>query len=238
MMQSQENVRSIFNSVSKKYDLMNDLMSLGLHRLWKRHFCSYVENLNSKIIDVASGSGDIAHYLYKKAQKQNTSPDITLSDINENMLELAKEKFFNSGLYDNFKYVIADSSSLPFADNTFDYYTVAFGIRNMENIQLVLNEAHRILKPGGKFLCLEFSKPSLTMIKKLYDIYSFKIIPKIGKYIAKDQNAYEYLVESIRAFPDQNIFASMMEKAGFKVCSFENINFSISSIYYGYKNKM
>jgi demethylmenaquinone methyltransferase/2-methoxy-6-polyprenyl-1,4-benzoquinol methylase len=228
-------IKEVFSSVADKYDLMNDLMSMGVHRIWKKKFCRLVENLDSKILDVASGSGDIAFKLYQKAIEKGYTPHITLSDINPAMLQLAKDRAINNNILNNLEFLVADATCLPFDDCSFDYYTIAFGIRNIPDINEALKEAYRVLKPKSKFLCLEFSKPTAPLVKNFYDIYSDCIIPKIGGMVAGNEQAYEYLVESIRQFPDQNIFVSMMQSAGFKVAYFENLHFSIASIYVGYK---
>jgi demethylmenaquinone methyltransferase/2-methoxy-6-polyprenyl-1,4-benzoquinol methylase len=228
-------IKEVFDNVASKYDLMNDLMSLGTHRLWKNKFCSLVGNLDSKILDVASGSGDIAFRLYNNAAKIGQKPHIILSDVNENMLQLAKDKAIDNNILSGLEYVLADATALPFDDNSFDYYTIAFGIRNIPDIHTTLSEAYRVLKPRSKFLCLEFSKPTAPLIRHMYDLYSDKVIPKIGEVVAGNIEAYEYLVNSIREFPDQNIFISMMQGAGFKNTYFQNLSFSIASIYVGYK---
>ena len=227
MIYKQDFIQEIFSNVANKYDLMNDLMSFGLHRLWKKRFCKLVDNPNSKILDVASGTGDIAFILHKKA----TDPDITLCDLNEEMLNIAKGRAIDKNLLSGLNYVIANAISLPFENDTFDYYTIAFGIRNIPDKHLALKEAYRVLKPRSKFLCMEFSAP--RCFKKAYDTYSFKAIPMIGQLIAKNRQAYEYLVESIREFPAQNIFIDMMYSAGFKISSFQNL--PLVSIYIGYK---
>ena len=228
-------IASIFSRIAPKYDLMNDVMSFSLHRHWKKELCSYVKNLNAKILDVACGSGDISFELYRRGQKLALQPKIVLSDVNAQMLQLAKDRAINQNMIDVFEFVQADACALPFEDNSFDYYTIAFGIRNIVEIEQALSEAYRVLKPGARFLCLEFSKPSMPIFKNFYKIYSEKIIPKMGKWIANDQQAYQYLVDSIRAFPDQNIFIAMMQRAGFKFSYCKNLSFSIASIYVGYK---
>jgi demethylmenaquinone methyltransferase/2-methoxy-6-polyprenyl-1,4-benzoquinol methylase len=231
-----EFINDIFSKVAGKYDLMNDVMSFGVHRLWKKQFCKLVTNLEGEILDVASGSGDIAFTLYKQAKRRFLHPRITLSDINPSMLNLAKNKAINAGWLDkNLQFVEADATKLPFADSSFDYYTIAFGIRNVIDKQNALNEAWRVLKPNAKFLCLEFSKPTALGFKDLYRLYCDHIIPKFGAHVADSQEAYQYLVESIRQFPDQHIFTSMMRQAGFKIASFQNLHLSLATIYVGYK---
>jgi demethylmenaquinone methyltransferase/2-methoxy-6-polyprenyl-1,4-benzoquinol methylase len=228
-------IKEIFSSVAGKYDLMNDLMSLGVHRIWKKQFCSLVKNLDSKILDVASGSGDIAFRLRENGIRNGLNPHITLSDVNAEMLQVARDKAIDKNILTGLEFVEADATALPFADNEFDYYTIAFGIRNIPDINGALKEAYRVLKPKSKFLCLEFSKPTLPLVKNIYDAYSDYVIPAIGDKVSGNREAYQYLVDSIRAFPDQNIFISMMQNAGFKISYFQNLHFSIASIYVGYK---
>ncbi len=228
-------IKQIFSEVAEKYDLMNDLMSFGIHRIWKKQFCNLIKNLDSKILDVASGSGDIAFRLYDKALNDGITPQITLSDVNAEMLQLAKDKAIDRNILDKLDFVVADATNLPFDNNSFNYYTIAFGIRNIPDIQNALNESYRVLKPKSKFLCLEFSKPTMPIFSDFYRMYSDNVIPKIGETVANNRAAYEYLVDSIKAFPDQNIFLSMMQKAGYKISYFQNLSGSIASIYVGYK---
>lgn len=229
-------VNEVFSNVVNKYDLMNDLMSLGVHRLWKAKFCENVDELNSNILDVAGGTGDIALKLKsiarKKAKKQN---EITLCDINPDMLTEARNKAIDKNFLKGINYICGDAEKLPFADNSFDYYTIAFGIRNVLRMDIALNEAYRVLKKGGKFLCLEFSQIEHKVIKQFYDFYSFNIIPKIGKLAANNEDAYKYLVESINLFPDQEKFAVMIKQAGFTRVSYQNLTFGIAAIHTGYK---
>lgn len=232
--QKQSLVNEIFDSVSSKYDIMNDVMSFGMHRLWKDEFCKKIPNLNSKIIDVASGTGDIAFKLIKRAKIHNQSLDIILCDINQNMLDIAKDKAIDNNIL-NLKYVCADAQNLPFEDNSFDYYTIAFGIRNTKSIEKVLLEAHRVLKPSGKFLCLEFSKVNCQMLEKFYKFYSFNIIPKIGKQITGNYDAYKYLIESIELFPESYDFATMISEAGFNNVNYNTLTFGVVAIHSGYK---
>jgi ubiquinone/menaquinone biosynthesis methyltransferase len=223
-------VGEVFSSVASKYDLMNDLMSLGIHRLWKRKFVSLLQK-DKKLLDVASGTADIAKLYYKKC----TKPDITLSDINQDMLNLGRENLLNQNIYKGLNFVCANAEDLPFNDCEFDYYTISFGIRNVTNIAKVLKEAHRVLKPGGRFLCMEFAKVDNPCLHSVYDLYLDKIIPNIGEYVAKDKASYKYLAESIKLFPKQEIFIKMVEDAGFSICSYENLSFGIVAIYSGFK---
>jgi len=228
-------ISDVFTAVAGKYDIMNDAMSFGLHRLWKKKFCSLVTDPGAKILDVATGSGDIAFILYKRALSLGLNPNIIGLDINPAMLSLAKVKKLEQNITSGLDFVEADSTELPFEDNYFDYYTISFGIRNIPDIDKALQEAHRVLKPGGKFLCMEFGKPYLPGIKQAYNCYSGYLIPSMGKLIAHNKDAYQYLVDSIRAFPDRKKFLSMMQAAGFKIACGKNLSFSIASIYEGYK---
>lgn len=228
-------VGEVFSGVADKYDLMNDLMSAGIHRLWKKQFCDLIPNLNSTILDVAGGSGDIALRLAKRANLQNKQAKITVCDINPDMLETARNKAINQNLLHDIEYVCADGEKLPFADNSFDYYTISFGIRNTTDMNKVLKEAFRVLKPLGKFLCLEFSKVEPKILQKFYDFYIFNIVPKIGEIVAKDRPAYQYLAESIHLFPDQEHFKVMIQDAGFSKVAYRNLTMGIAAIHSGYK---
>jgi demethylmenaquinone methyltransferase / 2-methoxy-6-polyprenyl-1,4-benzoquinol methylase len=229
-------VADVFSSVASKYDLMNDLMSFGIHRCWKEKFCSQIPNLNSTILDSAAGSGDIALKIRKKADKYGAiNNKIIISDINEDMLALARGKAIDNNFLDRIDYIVADAENLPVENDAIDYYTISFGIRNVTNISKVLQEAFRVLKPGGKFLCLEFSSPSAKELRALYNFYSFNIIPKIGKFIANNEEAYNYLVESINLFPNQQEFKLLIEEAGFERVSYQNLSLGIAAIHTGYK---
>lgn len=228
-------VRDIFSNVASKYDLMNDLMSLGVHRLWKDEFVRKITNLNSNILDVASGTGDIAFRIMRLAKLQNMAPKLTLCDINQDMLTIARNRAIDNNILTGPEYICADAEKLPFADNIFDYYTIAFGIRNIPKIDQALKEAYRVLKPNGRFLCLEFSKIEHDCLSKIYDFYSFNIIPKIGKIIADNEAAYQYLVESINLFPDQDSFGVMLKDAGFSNVNYKNLTFGVTAIHTGDK---
>ena len=229
-------VDSVFSDVANKYDLMNDLMSLGVHRLWKDEFCRMIPNLNSKILDVAGGTGDIAFRLKENGKKQNHNPHITVCDINEEMLKECSDRAVNRNILDNFDIVVGDAEKLPFPDNSFDYYTIAFGIRNVINIENALSEAYRVLKPTGKFLCLEFSKVQNDLIRPIYDFYSFKLIPSIGQCVTQNKDAYRYLAESISLFPNQDDFKTMIQDAGFSDVKYKNLTFGVAAIHYGFKS--
>ena len=224
-------VDDIFSSVANKYDLMNDLMSAGLHRLWKRQFIKQIKILpESKIIDMASGTGDIAIKILQKY----SDVDIVLCDRNLEMLEIAQSRLINKNLI-SAKIVCADAEKLPFPDNYFDYYTIAFGIRNVMNIPAVLQESYRILKPGGKFICLEFSHMKNQCLNKIYEMYSNKVIPFIGEKVTKNRAAYEYLVESIKNFPNAEIFKEMISEAQFDNVSYKSLSAGIAAIHQGFK---
>lgn len=230
-----ELIQDLFSKVANKYDVMNDLMSLGLHRLWKDELVRQIANLQSQILDVASGTGDVAFRLKKRAALRGSICHITLCDINPDMLRIARERAINSNILQGLEYVTSSAEQLPFPDNSFEYYTISFGIRNVANINQALKEAYRVLKPMGKFLCLEFSKVENEWLKPIYEFYSFNIIPKIGKMIADNESAYRYLVESISNFPDQDKFSVMIKDAGFSKVSYKNLTGSITAIHSGYK---
>jgi len=229
-------VKNIFSNVAKKYDLMNDLMSAGTHRLWKNNMINCIDFFdNIKIIDVAGGTGDIAFRIAKKAQEKNLNYQIEVVDINSQMLEVGRSRAIDMNLFSHLNFVENDGENLKFADESFDVFTIAFGIRNFTNIDKGLQEAHRVLKKGGKFICLEFSKVEDIFIQKIYDTYSFKIIPKIGEVILKDHDSYQYLVESIRKFPDQKSFTKLIENAGFSRVGYQNLTFGACAIHWGFK---
>jgi ubiquinone/menaquinone biosynthesis methyltransferase len=240
-------VKKIFSNVANKYDLMNDLMSLSIHRIWKNemikevYFCKQDKLTNKKtnnyqIIDVAGGTGDIAFRIAKKSIKEHINSDIKIVDINQEMLEVGKERNINNHGFNNLEFILGDGENLNFSSNNFNFYTIAFGIRNFTNIDNGLKEANRVLKKGGKFICLEFSKVNDYFLQKLYDCYSFKIIPKIGELVLKDRDSYQYLVESIRRFPNQDDFAQMIKEAGFVDVSYKNLSFGAATIHIGYKS--
>ncbi|OLY84939.1 2-methoxy-6-polyprenyl-1,4-benzoquinol methylase, mitochondrial [Smittium mucronatum] len=243
-------VGSVFSNVATKYDIMNDAMSGGIHRLWKDHFIRKMAPLpGTKLLDVAGGTGmpwslywDIAErFLNYELQKYNDSKStVHMVDINPDMLNEGKKRFSNSiwEKNDQINFSVGNAEDLSFIpDNSFDVYTIAFGIRNCTHIENVVKEAHRVLKKGGCFMCLEFSKVHNPIISEIYDVFSFKLIPEIGNIIANDRDSYKYLVESIRNFPDQETFAKIIRNAGFFVSSpgYENLTFGVASIHTGYK---
>ena len=211
-------VSDLFSRVSNEYDVMNDVMSFGLHRCWKK---SFIEKLalkpNMKILDVAGGTGDIAIRIAK--DKAYLSPQVTVCDLTYEMVRQGKNKAINAGVLD-IEWHIGNAEKLPYADASFDRVTIAFGLRNVTNKDAALNEMARVLKPGGTLGCLEFSPPE-GALKPFYDLYSFKIIPWVGEQIAKDRDAYQYLVESIRQFPKPSILREMMLNRGFSICIYE-----------------
>ena len=238
-------VRGVFDSVADNYDLMNDLMSGGVHRLWKDRLVRMIRpKPGLKYLDVAGGTGDIAFRLRRGLEKQtkqsplpNPPPqgggDIVVCDLNEHMLDVGRARAIDKAWLDGFEWVTGNAEDLPFPDSAFDVYTIAFGLRNVTRIDTALKEAARVLRPGGRFFCLEFSHVQEPLIAKAYDLFSFKIIPRIGKIIAKDEDSYQYLVESIRKFPKQKELAQRMESAGLKNVGFTNLSAGISTIHFG-----
>jgi demethylmenaquinone methyltransferase / 2-methoxy-6-polyprenyl-1,4-benzoquinol methylase len=236
--EKQSLVESIFSNVASKYDLMNDLMSGGAHRLWKNQMLNQIDfdkNKNYKIIDVAGGTGDIAFRIAKKANQNNIKAKINIVDINQEMLDEGKKKAINLNLFNQVNFNRCNGESLDYNENNFDYYTIAFGIRNFTNIDTGLKEAYRVLNKGGKFICLEFSKVNNEILSKVYDTYSFNIIPRVGGLVLNDKDSYQYLVESIRKFPNQEKFKEMIDAAGFKNCSYKSLSFGAVAIHVGYK---
>jgi demethylmenaquinone methyltransferase/2-methoxy-6-polyprenyl-1,4-benzoquinol methylase len=228
-------VDKVFYDVAKKYDLMNDVMSFGIHRLWKDEFCRMIPDLNSNILDVAGGTGDIAFRIKNRGKKQNKDPHVIVCDINKEMLKLCMDKAIDNNILTNFDIVLADAEKLPFLDNSFDYYTIAFGIRNVISLENTLAEAYRVLKPTGKFICLEFSKVKNDFVRQLYDFYSFNLIPSIGQVITNNKSAYKYLAESISLFPSQEDFRELIQKAGFIDTGYKSLTHGVVAIHYGYK---
>jgi demethylmenaquinone methyltransferase/2-methoxy-6-polyprenyl-1,4-benzoquinol methylase len=225
-------VRDVFSKVAAKYDIMNDLMSAGVHRLWKRSFVGRIApKAHHKILDVGGGTGDISFLMYKASG----GADITVSDINPEMLKVGEARAADRGLLGKLQWKEVNAETVPFEDNTFDIYTIAFALRNVTHIDKALAEAYRVLKPGGRFFCLEFSKPAYEPLQKLYDAFSFKVIPHIGAMVANDRESYQYLVESIRQFPHQQGLKIRMEDAGFKQVKFENLSGGIAAIHSGVK---
>jgi demethylmenaquinone methyltransferase/2-methoxy-6-polyprenyl-1,4-benzoquinol methylase len=231
-------VSSVFKRVAKSYDLMNDLMSLGIHRLWKKELIQMLRpRPHMHLLDMAGGTGDIAFRFLEACAPFNPSSHVTVCDQNEAMLLEGKRKAINQGILKNIDWVVSDAAVLPFADNTFDAYTISFGLRNVTEIEKALQEAHRVLKPGGQFFCLDFSKVTSEPLEKLYAFYSFQIIPRVGALVAKDKEAYQYLVESIARFPDQSTLAQMIQGAGFDQVTWRNLSQGIVAIHSGIKKR-
>ena len=226
-------VAEVFHSVASKYDVMNDLMSFGIHRLWKRITMEYVRpRPGQKMLDLAGGTGDLTAMISPKVGPKGM---VVLSDINASMLNVGRDRLLDDGIVDNVRYVQANAQSLPFPDNYFDCITIAFGLRNVTDKDQALASMYRILKPGGKLLVLEFSKPVLPGLAKIYDFYSFKVLPQMGKIVANDADSYRYLAESIRMHPDQESLREMMLQAGFDRCDYVNMTGGVVALHRGYK---
>jgi demethylmenaquinone methyltransferase/2-methoxy-6-polyprenyl-1,4-benzoquinol methylase len=226
-------VGAVFDSVAGKYDVMNDVMSLGIHRLWKR-FAIELSGVRkgSRVLDLAGGTGDLAARL---ARIVGADGEVVLADINAAMLEHGRARLLDEGIAGNVRFVQANAECLPFPDNYFDCITIAFGLRYVTDKDAALRSMYRVLKPGGRLLVLEFSKPTLPGLAPLYDLYSFKLLPLMGKLIANDAESYKYLAESIRMHPDQNTLRAMMETAGFEDCSYHNLSGGIVALHRGFK---
>jgi len=224
-------VHEVFESVAGKYDLMNDLMSLGVHRLWKRDFVANSGvRLGHQVLDLAGGTGDIAALLCERVGK---SGRVVLSDINEAMLEVGRQRLEDRGITGNISYSLANAEKLPFGDGEFDAVTIAFGLRNVTDKDAALREIFRVLRPGGKALILEFSQVQPELLKKMYHSYSFGILPVLGKLVAGDEDSYRYLAESIRQHPPQEELAEMMRSAGFEEVRFRNLTGGVVAIHSG-----
>lgn len=225
-------VRAVFDSVADNYDLMNDLMSFGVHRLWKRYTINMAAiRPGQKILDLAGGTGDLAKLM---AGQVGADGRIILSDINAAMLGNGRARLLDDGIAGNIAFAQANAEQLPFADNSFDLVTMAFGLRNVTDKQRALESIFRVVKPGGRLLVLEFSKPAAAL-KPAYDFYSFGVLPALGRLVAKDADSYRYLAESIRKHPDQETLKGMMEQAGFEDCDYHNLSSGIVAIHRGYK---
>lgn len=226
-------VADVFHSVAAKYDVMNDLMSFGIHRIWKRITMEYVRpRPGQKMLDLAGGTGDLSA---KMSPKVGNNGLVVLSDINESMLRVGRDRLIDKGVVGNMRYVQANAQCLPFPDNYFDCVTIAFGLRNVTHKDQALSSIYRVLKPGGKLLVLEFSKPIVPGLNSIYDFYSFKILPQMGKAVANDAESYQYLAESIRMHPDQNSLKEMMLEAGFDRVDYVNMTGGIVALHRGYK---
>ena len=230
--EKQKKVAGVFHSVAQKYDVMNDLMSLGIHRLWKR-FTIEMSGVRSgdRVLDLAGGTGDLTA---KFSRIVGPNGQVILSDINDSMLKVGRERLVDRGIVGNVEYVQANAECLPFPDNYFNAITIAFGLRNVTDKDKALRSMYRVLKPGSPLLVLEFSKPD-KMLSPIYDAYSFKLLPLMGKLIANDAESYQYLAESIRMHPDQETLKGMMQDAGFERCEYFNLTGGIVALHRGYK---
>jgi len=272
--EKEEKVYEVFENVASTYDLMNDVMSAGVHRLWKDHFMDRLgPSPGDRLIDVAGGTGDIAFRFLNYVENQKSDediwapqvpdylvesefpsmsssesssdsenessgaaqPSVTVCDINQAMLDVGKERATKNNTYSGVEWLQGNAECLPVPDNQYDAYTIAFGIRNCTHIDRVLSEAYRVLKPGGRFMCLEFSYVSNPVLRTLYDGYSFQVIPVMGQLVAGDWKSYQYLVESIRNFPKQDEFSALIEEAGFRAVTYENLQFGVAAIHSGFK---
>ena len=225
-------VQGVFGSVASKYDIMNDVMSMGIHRIWKDAMMDWIApRAGQRLLDVAGGTGDISFRFLKRAGYGHA----TVCDLTEPMLIEGRKRAEADQMADQLNWVVGDAMALPFDDNTFDVYTISFGIRNVTRPQDALNEAYRVLKPGGRLMVLEFSHIPNDMMQWMYDKYSFNFIPTMGKIIANDLDSYKYLVESIRKFPDQDTFLNMVCAAGFENAKYRNLTMGIACLHSGWK---
>lgn len=251
-------VRGVFDSVADNYDIMNDLMSGGIHRLWKDHLIRRIRpKAGLSYLDVAGGTGDIAFKIHKKlsaserqvayGEKINTNGDahppacgydgsITLCDLNWDMLRVGRDRAIDKGNLNEFQWITGNAETLPLPDASVDVYTIAFGLRNVTRIDDALKEAYRVLKPGGRFYCLEFSHVENPVISNIYDKFSYHVIPKVGELVAKDRDSYQYLVESIRKMPTQENLKQRLSDSGFTKTSYENLTFGVAAIHFGQKD--
>ncbi len=226
-------VANVFNSVAQKYDIMNDVMSMGIHRVWK--FITVEMSgvrPGHRVLDLAGGTGDLTA---KFSKLVGETGEVVLSDINDAMLSVGRDKLINKGLVNNIRYVQANAEMLPFPDNHFNAITIGFGLRNVTDKAKALKEMHRVLKPGGRLLVLEFSKPENEALAKVYDWYSFNLLPKMGQLITQDAESYQYLAESIRMHPDQETLKQMMHDAGFDEVDYQNMTGGIVALHRGFK---
>ena len=227
-------VRGVFDSVASRYDLMNDLMSMGIHRLWKR-FAVELSGVRAgqQVLDLASGTGDLAERFAGLVGPEGL---VMMTDINANMLRTGRDRMLDHGHAGNVQYAQVNAEQLPFPDNSFDCITIGFGLRNVTDKQKALEAMYAALKPGGRALVLEFSHPVNKPLQKLYDLYSFTLLPKIGKLVVDDEESYRYLAESIRMHPDQESLKEMMEAAGFEKCDYHNLTGGVVAIHRGFKS--
>lgn len=231
--QKAQKVAEVFHSVAARYDVMNDLMSFGIHRLWKRYTIEMAGvRPGQKILDIAGGTGDLAKAFSKRVGETG---NVILSDINASMLGVGRDRLIDAGLFQNLDFVQANAECLPFADNSFDLLTISFGLRNVTDKDSALRSMFRVLKPGGRLLVLEFSKPVIEPLSKAYDAYSFSVLPALGQIITQDPDSYRYLAESIRMHPDQETLKGMMEAAGFERTDYHNLTGGIVALHRGFK---
>ncbi|MBV9656397.1 MAG: class I SAM-dependent methyltransferase [Acetobacteraceae bacterium] len=224
-------VRAVFDSVAPRYDLMNDLMSLGVHRVWKRIFIgALAPRSNRTLLDLAGGTGDISF-----GWRRLGGGPVLLTDINASMLAVAQRRAVGAALIAGISPLVADAERLPLPDRVVDTVSIAFGLRNCTDKAAVLAEAYRVLKPGGRFLCLEFSRLQVAVAEPLYEAWSFRVLPRLGQFVARDRDSYQYLAESIRTFPDQQTLAAMMDGAGFRRVSYRNLSGGIAAIHAGWR---
>jgi demethylmenaquinone methyltransferase/2-methoxy-6-polyprenyl-1,4-benzoquinol methylase len=226
-------VHEVFTNVASKYDIMNDVMSMGIHRVWKDAMMDWLApRPDQHLLDVAGGTGDVAFRFLSRA---GSTARATVLDMTASMLEEGRKRAEAEQLSERLEWIVGDAMALPFEANTFDVYTISFGIRNVTRIPDALSEAYRVLKPGGRLMVLEFSQLPNPAMQKAYDLYSFNVIPTMGKIIANDRDSYQYLVESIRKFPDQETFASMIREAGFDQVKYRNLTMGIAALHSGWK---
>lgn len=231
--EKEKKVGEVFHSVAQNYDLMNNLMSLGIHHLWKKFTVELSQvRPGHSVLDLAGGSGDLTRLLAKKV---GNTGQVILTDINSAMLHVGRDRLLDEGLFQNISFVQGNAQSLPFADNSFHCITIAFGLRNVTDKQEALRSMYRVCKPGGKLMVLEFSAPTVPGLKPVYDWYSFNVIPKVGKYFAQDEASYQYLAESIRMHPNQIDLKEMIEQAGFEDCYYHNLTGGIVALHIAYK---
>lgn len=231
--EKQKKVRDVFESVAQRYDLMNDLMSFGIHRLWKR-WAAYTQHVRPGhcVLDLAGGSGDMAYLMSRKVGPKG---HVVLADINENMLHVGRDRLLDRGLYAPIDFVQANAECLPFKTHQFDCIMMAFGLRNVTDQHQALASMYRVCKPGGQLSILEFSKPTHQVLQTLYDAYSFHVLPRLGSIFAQDSESYQYLVESIRMHPPQETLKTMIESAGFEHCHYQNLTGGIVALHTAYK---
>lgn len=229
-------VQGVFSRVASRYDVMNDLMSGGVHRIWKNAMMDWLApQPGQRLLDVAGGTGDIAFRFLARAGRRGPGASAVVCDLTAPMLAAGRTRAEAQGLADSLEWVEGDAMALPFPDASFDVYTISFGIRNVTRIADALSEAHRVLKPGGRIMVLEFSQLPNPLMQKAYDAYSFNVIPVMGQVVARDRDSYQYLVESIRRFPDQESFAAMIRAAGFERVAYRNLSMGIAALHSGWK---